>query len=62
MFIIPVIYDLDENGEATTVHFFCSEKCRKKIEFTYDQEGESDSYLEDSRCESCGILLKNCTG
>lgn len=56
--IFPVVYDLDENNEAITVHYFCSEKCRKEIKYSYEQEGSSDSYLDDTQCETCGKSLR----
>lgn len=58
--IQPVIYELDEHGEATgTVHFFCSEACREDAALKAGlvnpgySRGESDDVPPDTVCENC---------
>lgn len=58
--IIPVIYELDDYGEAVGCRFFCSEKCRtdSAFEYSYERGGESDSYITGTQCENCGQLVQ----
>ncbi len=58
--LFPVIYDLDENGEATgTVHFFCCTGCRSQSPHKLPDAsnyGENPAWCvpDDARCETCG--------
>ncbi len=57
---VPVLYELDERGEATgTVHFFCSDKCRD----TFEVDGPvaksvltvgSPEVEDGTVCDECG--------
>lgn len=51
----PVLFVLDEHGEATHTLFFCSEKCRR-IHETDDpvSSGESADWIEGTVCDECG--------
>lgn len=56
--MIPVLYDLDENNEATTVHFFCCVGCRSQSPYKdpdRNNEGENhpDHVADGTRCETC---------
>jgi hypothetical protein len=59
--VVPVLASVEQVGAL--VHVFCSEKCR--TDFLSDEEymettngtlipGESDSYLNGTRCDLCG--------
>ena len=61
---VRVIFDLDENGEATgVVHPFCSDKCRdayipEQLPNTeYGVCFVSHFANDDLRCEQCGAQI-----
>lgn len=59
MTMIPVIYDLDEDSEATTVHFYCCLGCRSQSHYKLPRgenygECHSTSVLDGTQCETCG--------
>jgi hypothetical protein len=57
---IPVLYVLDDNGEANgTVRFYCSEWCRTKaLQTNEDPIAQACTYSDmvptQTHCEHCG--------
>ncbi len=60
--MIPVIYELDQFGEATgTIHFFCSHACRENWDTLINSDCEStvtstmhkSDAPEGVHCEGC---------
>lgn len=51
----PVIYLLDEAGEAYAIHWYCSETCREQESNTYQPSvyGEDDNFDAETVCEVC---------
>ncbi len=61
--MIPVVYELDENGEADQVHPFCSAYCRASspyLESSANAYAESSAlpFAEGTQCETCGRTLE----
>ena len=57
-----VVYELDRDGEAQSVHFFCSPECREAEGWTEEiphfKFGESADYVVGTVCEFCEVPLK----
>ena len=58
----PVVYDIDDNGEATTVHFFCCTGCRSQSPYKMPDAtnyGSNSDFPDQSQCELCGRTLSD---
>lgn len=56
---VPATFELDENGEASAVHVYCSDSCRSSAPIEgldNPTDGESD-YCDGNVCEQCGKPL-----
>lgn len=52
---VPVLYVLDNAGEATNVHWFCTTRCRDSyLSNEKVAPGESSDWIEGTQCETCG--------
>lgn len=63
MTLYPVIYDLDDNGEADGVHFFCCTGCRSQSPHKLPDasnygDNPADVVPEGTQCETCGGLVE----
>jgi len=59
---VPVVYDLDDNGEATAVHFYCCGECRAQSEHRLPDASNcgtlpATDVIEDTICETCSYAL-----
>lgn len=56
----PVLYLLDDSGEAFDTVFFCSDSCRALYEADCPfplKSGFNNEYIDNTVCDSCGEKL-----
>ena len=55
--MIPVLFRLDDDGEAYDVIYFCSQACRglhKSDDDEVLEPGLSSDWIDGTQCEQCG--------
>lgn len=61
--LVPVLYEMEPIGvggalEASIVHWFCSEQCRRVFELDAPVEsGENGDFARGTQCEECGKVV-----